>query len=118
MNKRITFRNMEHSPAMEGYANNLLAKIEEFLQNDGTPQNIDLVLEASKTHAHHKAELRVKTPRYELYSSYEGSDMYAVIDRVCDVMYLNLHEENKKIRDKELRRPFYKKNKGDDFDSA
>jgi hypothetical protein len=44
--------------------------------------------------------------------------MYAVIDRVCDVMYFNLHEENKKIRDKELRRPFYKKNKGDDFDSA
>lgn len=118
MHKRITFRNMEHSPAMEGYANNLLAKIEEFLQKEGTPQYIDLILEPSKNHAHHKAELRIKTPNFDLISNYEGSDMYAVIDRVCDVMYFNLHEENKKIRNKELRRPFYKKNKGDDFESA
>ena len=118
MPKRITFRNMEHSAAMEAYANKLLEKIEEFLEKEQPPCYIDFVLEAGKTHAHHKAELRIKTPRFELYSDYEGSDMYAVIDRVCDVMYLNLHEENKKIRKKELRRPFYKKNKGDDFESA
>jgi ribosome-associated translation inhibitor RaiA len=66
MHKRITFRNMEHSPAMEGYANNLLAKIEDFLQKEGTPQYIDLVLEPSKNHAHHRAELRIKTPHFDL----------------------------------------------------
>ena len=34
MNKRITFRAMSHSTVMEDYANEQLARIENFLKND------------------------------------------------------------------------------------
>ena len=33
MDKRIVFRNMEHSNVMEDYANQQLEKIEEFMQH-------------------------------------------------------------------------------------
>ncbi len=101
MHKRITFRNMEHSAPMEEYINQQLAKIEQFLESERTPIYIDMVLEASKTREHPFAELRVKTPNYDLISNYErtGVDLYDVIDRVIDVMYHELHEHKKKADD-------------------
>jgi len=102
MHKRITFRNMEHSEVMEDYANQQLKKIEEFLSNEPTPVYIDLVLEPSKVHEHHRVELRVKSPNYERISNYEheGMDFYDVLDRVIDVMYRGLHEDKKRLNDK------------------
>jgi ribosomal subunit interface protein len=96
MNKRITFRSMTHSDLIEQHANKQLAKIEDFLLNERTPVYIDLILEPSKTREHNKVELRVKSPHYELYSTYEGPDLYAIIDRVIDVMYYDLHKEKQK----------------------
>ncbi|QQR62651.1 hypothetical protein IPH67_04520 [bacterium] len=49
MNKRIVFRHMDHSPAIEELANKHLQKIEHFLENEPTPIYIDLVMEPSKT---------------------------------------------------------------------
>jgi len=99
MHKRITFRHMDHSDVMENYANEQLAKLEDFLQNEPTPIYINLVLEPSKVHAHHLIELRVKSPNYDLVSNYEGPDFYDVLDHVIDVMYNELHEEKKKHLD-------------------
>lgn len=98
--KRITFRHMEHSAAMEQHANQQLAKIEEFLSNEPTPIYIDLIFEPSHVHEHHKVELRVKTPHYELYSTYEkqGMNFYEVLDHVIDVMYRELHEQKKRLK--------------------
>lgn len=102
MHKRITFRNMEHSDVMEQYANQQLEKIEHFLQeNERTPIYIDLVMEPSKIHEHHKIELRVKSPHFDLHSGHEfhhGEKFYDVLDRIIDVMYRQLHEENKKMK--------------------
>lgn len=102
MHKRITFRNMDHSDPMEQHANQQLAKIEKFLENEPTPIYIDLVLEASKTREHPFAELRVKSPNYDCVSNYEhtGVDMYDLIDRVIDVMYHQLRETKQKMVDK------------------
>jgi len=98
MNKRIVFRNMEKSDFMENYANEQLAKVEEFLSNERTPIFIDLTFEPSKTREHHRIELRVKTPHYEKISDYEhnGTNFYEALDRVIDVMYYELHEEKRK----------------------
>lgn len=102
MHKRITFRNMDKSSAMEGYANEQLSKIEEFLKNERTPIYIDLVFEPSKFREHHRVELRVKTPNYDEISNYEheGTQFYDVVDRVIDVMYRNLCEKKKQLHDK------------------
>jgi ribosomal subunit interface protein len=103
MSKRIVFRHMDKSDAMEAYANDKLAKIEEFLANERSPVYIDLVFEPSKTREHHRIELRVKTPHYEKISDYEytGIAFYDVLDRVIDVMYRELHEEKRKQHDHE-----------------
>lgn len=102
MHKRITFRGMDHSVAIEQYAEKQLAKIMDFLANEPTPIYVDLVLEPSKAREHHDIELRVKSPHYDLISSYEhtGTDFYDALDRVIDVMYRKLLDEKKKHVDK------------------
>ena len=98
MNTRITFRNMDKSDVMETYARQQLEKIYEFLKNERTPIHIDLIFEPSKLREHHRVELRVKTPNYDLISNYEypGTGFYDVLDRVIDVMYKQLRDEKKK----------------------
>lgn len=96
MHKRITFRNMDHVAAIENYANDKLAKIEEFLSHEPTPIYIDLILEPSKVHEHHRVELRIKSPHYDMISNYEGPEFYKVLDRVIDVMLEDLHREKRK----------------------
>lgn len=91
------FRHMDHSDVMEEYANKQLAKVEQFLEGEQrTPIHIDLVLEPSKVHAHHRIELRVKTPHYEKFCDFEGPKFYDVLDRVVDTMYRLLHEQKER----------------------
>ena len=106
MHKRITFRNMDHSDIMEKYIERQLEKIQKFLKNEPTPIYIDMILEPSKIHEHPRAELRIKTPHFDLISNYEyeGVEMYDVIDRVIDVMYRQLLEHKKKEDDQKKMR--------------
>jgi ribosomal subunit interface protein len=101
MIKRIVFRGVDHSDLIEEYANKQLKKIEQFLENERTPIYIDLILEPSKLHQHSRVELRVKSPSYDLISTYEheGVEFYEALDRVIDTMYFRLHEESKKRHD-------------------
>lgn len=113
MDKRIVFKNTQHSSVMEDYANQQLAKIEEFLassnimdhapggkasdvENSDSSICINLVIEPSKTREHNRVELRIKGPGYDLISEYEGAEPYDVLDRVIDVMYQNLREYKQK----------------------
>jgi len=106
MNKRIVFRNMDHSDVMETYANEQLEKVITFLENDRGPVHIDLYLEPSRVHQHHRVELHVKSAEYNLNSSYEheGMSFYDTLDHVIDVMYRELHEAKRKNHDKEKMR--------------
>ena len=101
MHKKITFRHMDHSKIMEEYANKQLAKVENFLENENSPVYIDLILEPSKVHEHHRVELRVKSPRYDLIANYEhqGMDFYQTLDHVIDVMYRQLLKQKQKAID-------------------
>lgn len=100
MHKRITFRNMEHSDVLKEYADKQLDKVVRFLGNERTPIYIDLVFEPSKIHEHHRIELRVKSPNYDLISNYEfkGDPFYDVLDRVIDVMYNRLREKKQLLK--------------------
>ena len=106
MNKRIVFRNMEHSDVMEAYANEKLEKVIAFLENDRGPVHIDLYLEPSRVHEHHRVELHVKSAEYDLNSSYEreGMPFYEVLDHVIDVMYEQLHKAKRRHVDEEKMR--------------
>jgi len=104
MHKRITFKGMEHSSVLEDYADQQLAKVEDFLKNERSPVYMDLVFEPSKVHSHHKIELRVKSPHYDRISNYEGTDFYHTLDRVIDVMYRELLEEKRQHEDEKKTR--------------
>lgn len=114
MHKRITFRHMDKSEAMEQHALEQLTKVEHFLEHEQRPIYIDLVFEPSKTREHHRIELRVKSPHYDLISHYEhnGVDFYEALDHVIDVMYRELHEHKRKLEDEKKslgRHPEFKK---------
>ena len=106
MNTRIVFRNMDHSDVMEQHAHEQLEKIVNFLENDRGPVSINLYLEPSKVHKHHRVELHVKSAEYDLNASYEheGMDFYQTLDRVVDSMYHQLHEAKRKNHDLEKMR--------------
>ena len=84
---------MPHSDVAEHYAQEQLAKVEEFLQHERTPIYIDLIFTPSHVHAHNRVELLVKTPHYDLVTHYEGPEIYDVLDRVIDTMYRQLLEK-------------------------
>ena len=95
---------MDHSEVLEIYANQQLEKVEEFLEHERSPVYMDLVFEPSHVHAHHKIELRVKSPNYDRISNYEGTDFYHTLDRVVDVMYQELHKDKqRRIDEKKMR---------------
>ena len=103
MQKKITFRDTPHSDVAENYANEQLAKVEEFLKNERTPIYIDLIFTPGHVHAHNRVELLVKTPHYELVSHHEGPDFYDAIDKVIDTMYRQLHEKkDRHVEDRKM----------------
>ncbi|MCX5922526.1 MAG: ribosome-associated translation inhibitor RaiA [Candidatus Dependentiae bacterium] len=94
MNVKFTFRHMEKSAGMEQYAQDQLAKVERFLENEASPVTIEFIFEPSKVREHHKVTLHVQSPNYKLVSEYEhqGDDFYQTLDRVVDTMYRQLRE--------------------------
>lgn len=84
--KRIAFKNMEHSAVLEEFANKKLEKIEKLLETERLPIRIELVIECSHVHAHQKVELIVHTADYCLMANHEGPDIYIEIKKVMDKM--------------------------------
>lgn len=100
MQKRITFRHMEHSDNIEAHVAKKMHKIDTFLSNEPSPVHVDLVMEPSKTKAHHRVEMRVKTPHYDkmVHQEISGTDFYEALDYVIDTMYKELCEAKKKLK--------------------
>lgn len=96
MHKRITFRGMEHTPILEEHINKQLAKFDRLLSHERTPIYIDFVLDSERAHHHHRAEVLIKTPNYDLFAHYECPDMYEAIDKTIDKMLLELHKAKEK----------------------
>jgi ribosomal subunit interface protein len=93
---------MDHSVPMEKHAIDKLKKIEEILAGSEweTPKFLELWLEAHKTHPHHKAELHLKTPQFDLHTHTEETDIYFAIDETIDKMVKLLKKEKQKVKDK------------------
>lgn len=98
MNIQITFRNMDHSDPMEQHVRKHLEKIERFLHNERSPIAIDVFLEPSHAHRHHRVEMIVKSPNFNRTLAYEreGLDFYAVVNHVIDHMLDLLQEDHRR----------------------
>lgn len=99
MYKRITLRDIKSSENIENFANELLNPIEKLLENEGEATYLELVLTPQRTHHHHRAEILVKTPRYELFADSVEPDMYLAIRNVIDKMHLNISNKKKELID-------------------
>jgi ribosomal subunit interface protein len=108
MNKRITYRGIESTPVLEEFINSHLEKVVKILEHEPTPIMIDFVLGASTVHAHHKVELRIKTPHYDLIAHHEGPEMYQEIDKVVDKMVREIRRAKEKRIDEKKNADFFK----------
>lgn len=93
---QITFRHMEPSPIIEKNAYKHLEKLNKFLVAERTPIFIELVLEAQRVHHHHRVELRVKTPHYDVNVHREGPDLYLIMDEVITIAENDLRKAKEK----------------------
>lgn len=108
MNKRVTFRHIEHTPVLDQFVQSHLVKIEKLLESERSPVYIDIVIDGAPDHAHHNVDIRVKTPHYELVAKHEGPDMYAEIERVTDTMAREIVKAKEKYKDNERHVDTYK----------
>jgi putative sigma-54 modulation protein len=79
MNISITFRHMDASEAIKGYAHDKLAKLQKFLRK---PMTAKVTLSLDKLR--HVAEARISSGGEHLEAKETSEDMYASIDRVLD----------------------------------
>jgi ribosome-associated translation inhibitor RaiA len=108
MNKKITFRHMDHVPDVDNYANGALERIVDALSNERSPVTIELVLSPGRPHAHHEVELLVKSPNYHIICKEEGPHFFQLIDKACDVVYRKIHERKKQLLDERKHADSYK----------
>ncbi|MBV8661108.1 MAG: ribosome-associated translation inhibitor RaiA [Candidatus Dependentiae bacterium] len=94
MYKKITFRSMDHSDAIEKHVLDKAEKLDKFFKREPAPVDIEIILEAHREKHYFKAEVIVTSKNYHLVAHSEGSDMYAMID---DAMHKMIREiANKK----------------------
>lgn len=79
MNIAITFRQMDSTEAVKGYANEKIAKLQRFLRH---PLKAQCVL--STQHHDHTAEVDLHSGSEHFHAHESSEDMYASIDRVID----------------------------------
>lgn len=79
MNITITFRQMDATAAIKGYARDKVAKLQKFLR-----QSMSAKVTLSMDRLSHVAEVSISSGGEHLEAREEGEDMYASIDRVID----------------------------------
>lgn len=105
MNIKITFRNMEHSDALDTYTREGLEKIFKFIEKEPEPINIDVILEAHRQHHHHKVEIRMSSKHYHFLLAHEGPEIYKEIDHVIKVLIEDIKKEKGKMLSKRHEMP-------------
>lgn len=100
MNLRIAYRGtLERTDQLDEHVRKQLAKIIKFLEQENGPATIDIVLEGYPNHAHNSVRLHIIAPMFEVVALREAQNVYAVIDKVMDIAYLELHKQKEKLVD-------------------
>lgn len=86
MNKKITFRSMDYSQAIEEHVLNKAEKFDKFFKREPLPVDIEIVLEAHREKHYFKVEIIVHSKNYHLVAHSEGDDMYVMIDEAVHKM--------------------------------
>ena len=81
MNIAITFRQMEATDAVKGYATDKVARLQKFLRR---PMKGQVTLSCKDSGKHHCAEVDLHAGPDHFHAHETSEDMYASIDKVVD----------------------------------
>lgn len=97
MHKRITFRYMGRSDAIEKYVYKKIEKIDKFLKREPLPIFIDIVLESHREDDFFKVEFKIHSFHYHINVLTQGADMYAMIDEAVHKMAKDIIRKKEKM---------------------
>ena len=110
MDKRIVFKGMDHSTAVENFLNEKLVKAEKLLENEKGPIFFDVVMNTEHSNDLSDVEIRINGPHFSLVAHDQEREMYSAIEKTVDKMVKEINKMKKKRRDEERH--------GDSFKSA
>ncbi len=97
MHKKITFRSMDHSDALEKHVLEKSEKLDNFFKREPLPIDIEIVLQAHRAKHYFNADIIVKSKNYHLVAHVESSDMYVAIDEVVHKMVREIAHKKEKM---------------------
>lgn len=97
MQKKITFRGMETSQAISDYVETHIAKFNTFLDTEKEPVHLEVILEAHRTHHHHRVEIILKSPHYHCIAHHEGPDLYEQVNIAVNRIETQLRNQKERI---------------------
>jgi len=96
MQKKITFRSMAHSDAIEQYVTNKIQKISKFFKRDSSNVDMQVVLDAHREKHYFQVEFKIDSCNYHMFVKSQGSDMYAMIDEVISKISKDIARKKEK----------------------
>jgi len=97
MHKKITFRAMDHSDAIEQHVLHKAEKLDKFFKREPLPITIEIILDAHYEHHFFNAEIIVNSKNYHLVVCTQGSDMYAMIDEAIHKMIRSIAHKKEEM---------------------
>ncbi|MBI2353360.1 ribosome-associated translation inhibitor RaiA [Candidatus Dependentiae bacterium] len=87
----VTFRNMESTEGLQDYVEKYTEKFKKYLAKyDPLATFVHVVLDGHLEHRRYTAEVRVKTPHFNLIVNRQNHDMYPLIDEIMHIMERDL----------------------------
>ncbi|OGB97399.1 ribosomal subunit interface protein [candidate division TM6 bacterium RIFCSPHIGHO2_12_FULL_36_22] len=96
MDKRIAFKGMDHSNAIENFVNEKLVKAEILLEKEKGPIFFDVVMNTEHSNNLFDVEIRINGPHFSLIAHDQERDMYAAIEKVVDKIVKEINKMKKK----------------------
>lgn len=108
MEKRIAFKGMDHSKAIENFLNEKLVKAERLLEKEKGPIYWDIVMNTEHSNNIFDVEIRINGPHFSLVAHDQEREMYAAIEKTVDKMVKEILKMKDKRRDQERKGDSYK----------
>jgi ribosomal subunit interface protein len=94
---------MESSKGLTARIDEKIAKIEEFLKREGSPQHVEFHLKSHPTHAHQEVSIHLETKKLSLTAKAENADMYKAIDQASEKLISEIKKKKDSLADKQDR---------------
>ena len=80
MNRKLIFRGMDHSDALDKDMNAHIDKMAKYFKQEHEPITIDAILESHREKHYFIVEFRIQTPDYHIIAREEGASMYQLMN--------------------------------------